>query len=155
MDAHTLFATFAENLIETKVAHVWRGHGSALFLELGNLTPRTRRDGTPGDPKGEVTICIEWSWRIENDTAIICGSWSDEELWESSFDQLRQQRVKKLELFGRLPEIELTLDGGNRLLSFSTTDGQPQWYVTDHRTLPHRWFSTRDGVLHLGDGTET
>ncbi|WP_129219386.1 hypothetical protein [Lichenibacterium ramalinae] len=30
------------------VSHVWRGHGSALFIELGALAPRTRRDGSRG-----------------------------------------------------------------------------------------------------------
>lgn len=154
MEAHNSFALLTDNMIGTEVTHVWRGHGSALFLELGKLTPRIRRDGTSGNPEGEFTIGIEWSWRIEDAKAIICGSWSDEKMWEASFEQLRKQRVKKLELFGRLPEIELTLDKGIRLLSFSTTDGQPQWGVTDRRNVPHTWFSIRNGALHVGDGTE-
>ena len=62
------------------LAHVWRGHGSALFVELGALTPRLRRDGSPGEPKGEIGLMIEWSWRIEDARSIICGSWSDEDL---------------------------------------------------------------------------
>ena len=63
------------------IAHVWRGHGSALFIELGALTPTTRRDGSPGEPRGEISLMVEWSWRIEDGQSIAYGSWSDEDLW--------------------------------------------------------------------------
>ncbi|GJD33103.1 hypothetical protein PMNALOAF_4384 [Methylobacterium adhaesivum] len=43
------------------VAHVWRGHGSALSIELGALTPSTRRDSSPGEPEGLIGLMIEWS----------------------------------------------------------------------------------------------
>ncbi|MFB0493743.1 hypothetical protein ABIE45_006399 [Methylobacterium sp. OAE515] len=48
------------------IAHVWRGHGSVLFIELGALTPTTRRNGYPGEPRGEIGLMVEWSWRIED-----------------------------------------------------------------------------------------
>ena len=68
------------------VSHSWRGYGSALFLEFGNLTAQLRNDGSPWlrkdgsalHPNGEVTLMIEWSWRIEDEHSIICGSWSDD-----------------------------------------------------------------------------
>ena len=64
-------------LVGMEVAHLWRGHGSAIFLEFGTLSPGSvRRDGSPGNPMGEITIGIEWSWRIENANSIVCGSWS-------------------------------------------------------------------------------
>ncbi|WP_428987984.1 hypothetical protein [Methylocapsa aurea] len=56
------------------VAHVWRGYGSALLLELGELTPSCRRDGSPAAPRGEIGLMIEWSWRIEDEQSVLCGS---------------------------------------------------------------------------------
>jgi hypothetical protein len=148
------FHPFAASLVGLPISRVWRGYGSALFIELGITAPVARRDGSPGNPEGEVSLGIEWSWRIEDQTAIRCGSWSEEGLWEPAFDQLRNRRVARCELFGLLPEVILTADTGIRLLTFSTTEGQPQWHLVDRRNGPPRWFTVREGYLHLGDGTE-
>lgn len=53
------------------VSHVWRGHGSALFIELGELAPTRRRDGSPGHSEGEIGLMVEWSWRIEDERSIL------------------------------------------------------------------------------------
>lgn len=148
------FKSFAATLSGKPITHVWRGYGSALFIEIGELSPRTRRDGSTGHPEGEVSLGVEWSWRIEDSTTILCGSWSEEDRWESSLSLLRDARVARCELFGLLPEVALTTETGVRFLSFSTTDGQPQWYLVDRRGYAPRWFTVREGRLHLGDGTE-
>ena len=148
------FASFSASLIGLPVSHVWRGHGSAFFLELGQLSPVQRRDGSPGNLEGEAALGVEWSWRIEDQASILCGSWSDEHLWEPVFDKLRGNRVGRCELFGPLPEVAITLDNGVRFLSFSTTDGQPRWQLMDRRDGSTQWFTVREGRLHLGDGTE-
>lgn len=148
------FKPFAASLIGLPVSHVWRGYGSAIFIECGNLRSVTRRDGSPGNPEGEVSLGVEWSWRIEDRTAIRCGSWSEEGLWEPAFDALRGARISQCELFGALPEVALMTDGGVRFLPFSTADGQPQWHLVDRRHSTPQWFTVREGQRHLGDGTE-
>lgn len=148
------FEPFASSLIGLPISHVWRGYGSALFVEFGKLLPVARRDGSPGNPEGQVSLGVEWSWRIEDQTAIRCGSWSEEELWEPAFNTLRDAQVARCELFGALPEVIVTTVGGIRFLSFSTTDGQPQWHLVDRRDGLPRWFTVRRGRLHLGDGSE-
>jgi len=148
------FDSFATTLIGLRISHVWRGYGSAIFIEIGELSPQTRRDGSTGNPKGKVSLGVEWSWRIEDQTAIRCGSWSEEELWEPALDTLRNARISGCELFGTLAEVVITTDSGVRFLSFSTTEGQPRWHLVDRRDGPARWFTVRDGQLHLGDGTE-
>lgn len=115
------------------VSHVWRGHGSALFIEFGALTPRVRRDGNPGAPSGEIGLMIEWSWRIEDERSIVCGSWSDEALWRPSFDRLLSCTVTGLNTFGRLPELSLALSGGLHVASFMTAEGDPAWTLFDRR----------------------
>ena len=154
MDTSTAFEALAASLSGQPISYLWRGYGSAIFIEFGDLTPRTNRDGSPGHPEGQVSLGVEWSWRIEDDACILSGSWSEEELWEPSFNRLRGTRVEGLKLFGGLPEVELLADQGARFVSFSTTDGQPQWHLVDRRKEPAHWFSVRQGRLHLGDGTE-
>jgi hypothetical protein len=55
---------------------------------------------------------IQWSWRIENTVSILCGSWSEEQLWEPTFDLLRNRTVVDLSVVGRLPEIVVALTEG-------------------------------------------
>ena len=129
-DALAAFAAAARGM---PVSHVWRGHGSALFVELGKLTPRTRRNGSPGEPDGEMALMIEWSWRIEEERSILCGSWSDEELWAPSFAKLIGQSVDNLTTFARLPEVMISLSGDLHISSFMTGDGDPAWALFDRR----------------------
>ena len=154
MKATKAFEALAATLSGQRISYLWRGYGSAVFIEFGDLAPRTRRDGSPGHPEGQISLGVEWSWRIENDTQILSGSWSEEDLWEPSFAQLRDTQVASVRLVGKLPEIELLTEQGVRFVSFSTTDGQPQWHLVDRRGAPPRWFSVRNGQLHLGVGSE-
>jgi len=128
------FERFSRALIGLPVSHVWRGYGSALFLEFGQLKKSQviRRDGTRGDPFGQTSLMIQWSWRIEGPRSILCGSWSEEEKWPSAFAKLLKAKVVGLSLLGRLNEIDVELSNGLHVVSFSTTDGQPQWALIDH-----------------------
>jgi hypothetical protein len=129
------------------VAHVWRGHGSALFVELGMLAPRTRRDGSAGEPAGEIGLMIEWSWRIEDERSVACGSWSDEALWARTFARLIGCTVEDLSTFGRLPEVLLSLAGDLHVASFMTAEGDPAWTLFDRRGPRLVAVSCRDGVI--------
>lgn len=154
MEASIAFEALAASVVGQLISYVWRGYGSAVFIEFGDLTPRTNRDGSPGHPQGQVSLGVEWSWRIEDNETILSGSWSEEDLWEPSFAQLRNTRVESVKLFGKLPEVELSTDQGVRFVSFSTTDGQPRWHLVDRRDGHANWFSVRKGQLNLGDGSE-
>jgi hypothetical protein len=154
MKATASFEALATDLSGRPISYLRRGYGSAVFIEFGELTPKVNRDGSAGHPEGEVSLGVEWSWRIEDESDIVCGSWSEEEIWEENFARLRDNRVRALSLFGRLPEVELVTGNGIRFLSFSTTDGQPRWHVVDRRTGPAHWFTVRAGQLHLGNGSE-
>lgn len=142
-------------IVGMPVSHVWRGHGSALFLEFGRLSallgkdggPRLRRDGSPHHPRGEITLMIEWSWRIEDEHSIICGSWSDDELWQPSLDRLVGQVVAGLTTFGRLPEVAVALSGGLYVASFMTAEGDPEWALIDRREQPPVAVHCRSGAV--------
>jgi len=134
-----------------KVSHVWRGHGSALFLELGDLTQMRRRDGTPGNPQGQIELMIQWSWRIEEEQSIVCGSFSNEELWPPAFDRLLGREVLNVSTFGRLPEVALSLAGELHVVSFMTAEGDPAWTLFDRRTPKTVALHCRSGLLCLDD----
>jgi len=95
---------------------------------------------------------IQWSWRIENMTSILCGSWSEETLWEPTFDLLRNKTVVDTSMVGRLPEISLALTDGLYVSSFMTAEGDPGWTLFDRRggNAQWRWLSVRNGRLEIG-----
>jgi hypothetical protein len=142
---------FRDGLIGLPLSHFWRGHGSAIFLEFGHLTPRasTRPSGGAGNPHGEFGLMIEWSWRIENMVSILCGSWSEEPLWKPTFDLLRKKTVVDLSVVGRLPEISVALTDGLYVSSFMTAEGDPSWALFDRRSDTVRWLRVRDGNLKI------
>ena len=129
------------------VSHVWRGYGSALFVEFGALTPTIRRDGTSGEPSGEIGLMIEWSWRIEDGNSIACGSSSDERLWKAAFERLLGRMVADLSTFGHLPELLLSFSGGLHVASFMTDVGDPAWTLFDRRGPQSIAVSCRSGVI--------
>lgn len=141
--------TFRDALIGLPLSHFWRGHGSAIFLEFGRLTPTTRRTGVTGNPRGELSLMVEWSWRIENRTSILCGSWSDEHLWEPTFDLLRNRAVVDLSVVGRLPEVVVALAEDRYVSSFMTAEGDPSWALFDRRGDTLRTLSVRGGSLKI------
>jgi hypothetical protein len=148
-DSVSVLQTFRDPLIGLPLSHLWRGTGSAIFLEFGRLTVRTRRDGTTGNPRGEFGLMIQWSWRIEDSTSILCGSWSEEPLWEPTFDLLRNKAVLELCLFVRLPEIAVALSENLYVSSFMTAEGDPQWVLFDRQAANLRTLSVRQGRLEL------
>jgi hypothetical protein len=144
-----ILQTFRNALIGLPLSYLWRGYGSAIFLEFGRLTPstRTRPDGTPQNPRGEFSLMIEWSWRIESTTSILCGSWSDERLWEPTFDLLRNRAVTDLSVVARLPEVVVALTEDHFVSSFMTAEGDPSWALLDRRGDAIRTLHVREGRL--------
>jgi hypothetical protein len=111
------------------VASAWRGHGSALFLELGRIpTPRTAT-ATARHPRGEASIMIEWSWRVERRGSIAFGSFSSDARIDTGIASLAGPSVLGVAVVGRLPELSVALSDGRHLQSFMTAAGQPAWTV--------------------------
>jgi hypothetical protein len=128
------FAEFSSPAIGLPVSYVWRGHGSAIFVELGELSEQLLPNGRKlKNPVGEWTIIIEWSWRLEGKRRIWCGSWSDEERWMPLLQRLMGSSAVNFHLIGRLPELLVDFSNGLHLMSLMTAEGQPEWGLIDHR----------------------
>ena len=142
---------FINALIGKSVSHVWNGHGSALFIEFGELTPKKRANGSDGNPVGEITLMIEWSWRFERQYSILGGSWSSKRKWTGMFKKITGSSVMNVEIFGNLPEIYITLSNGLRIVSFMTAEGQPEWtLLTRNPSLGH--LCVKRGRLSIDTG---
>ncbi len=131
-------------LIGMPVSHSWRGYGTALFLEFGALTmpgPKTPRSR---NPKGEATLMVEWSWRVETRGAVQFGSWSGNKKMDNGIATLKRRKVMDISLVGRLPKIYIHLSGGRWVHSFMTREGRPEWTVF----LPDKtWITFRGGRI--------
>lgn len=128
-----------------RVSRVWRGYGSALFIELGELT----NDGRSS--KGEFTVMIEWSWRLEDSKNIVVGSWSDNELIDVIKGRMEGLDIMEVSFFSRLRELELRLSGGFWLCSFATAEGNPEWSVRGEGGI---WVSYVDGEFRTEDAQQ-
>ena len=140
---------FSAPLIGLPVSRIWQGYGSAIFLEFGTVQPRQRLDGSPGNPRGEWTLMIEWSWRIEGKRQIWCGTFSDGERWPRAFSRLEGANVASVTLYGRLPEIDLGLSNGLHLLSMMTAEGDPAWKLSKQAGGSSTCVRVRSGKLRI------
>ncbi len=147
IDRGAIFREACDSLMGLPVSWVWRGYGSAVFFELGRLELRNRRDGSPGNPRGEWTLSIEWSWRIEGKRRIWCGSWSDEDRWPRFFELLRGAHIVSADLVGRLPEIDVGLSNKLHVVSMMTAEGDPEWSLTNNVGTESFSLSVRAGRL--------
>jgi hypothetical protein len=134
-------------MIGLPVSHTWQGHGAAIFLEFGALTPRMRLDGTPGQPEGEMALMIEWSWRVEGRRSILWGSWTEQRRWARGLACLAQGTVTGVTTFARLPEIDLAISTGLHVVSLTTSTGDPCWTLFDRRGERQHWLRVRRGSL--------
>ncbi|HST58705.1 MAG TPA: hypothetical protein VLK84_08460 [Longimicrobium sp.] len=125
------FHDLTRPLVGLPVSHTWRGAGSAIFLELGFLTDETwmSRRGERTMTRGQVTLMLEWSWRVETPRTIRFGSWSSERRITHGVQSLQGHVVTDVAVTGRIPELVVTLDRGRWVHTFMTAEGEPAWYI--------------------------
>jgi len=136
---------FVQVLRGMKVSNPWRGYGSAMFLELGTLRPTAspiHKHRFENQPRGDITIMVEWSWRIEDKQSIIVGSWNQNEEIDRVPGMLEHLTINDVKFFGVLKELEISFDGGLYFSSFSTVDGDPEWGI---RFEDDTWMGFEDG----------
>src|SRR5688572_25678137 len=98
------FRSAARAMIGLGLSHCWVGFGSAVFFEFGDLSDEISTHGRVSK-KGEATVMIEWSWRIERSRSIAFGSFSTDRVIRSRIPKLSGHRVVDIVAEGRLPEL--------------------------------------------------
>lgn len=125
------FARRREALIGLGLSHIWRGYGSALFVEFGNLQNVVLNGRPLRQPVGDMNIGLGWTWRIEDGTTILAGSYGEEKDWPPVFERLLGRKVTDVMLQGRIPELVLDLDNGYRLQTFADYGESADWTIAE------------------------
>jgi hypothetical protein len=113
-----------------KISHAWLGHYSCLFLELGNLTEgKPRKDGSTGNSFGEITVCLNFCWRIEKKKSIYIGTGESVKRLENAIKELINATIVSVQTIGRLSELQIEISNSLWLTTFERYSGQPSWSV--------------------------
>jgi len=113
-------------LIGMEVSRAWKGMGSTIFLELGELTERVSRRGK-SSLFGEAHISIDWDWRVEQDGIVRFGSSLHGSEIERGLRTLCGAKVLSVSIVGQIPEIVVEFSTGHTLRSMVMANGWPEW----------------------------
>ena len=138
------------SLLGFTISLPWHGYGSAIFLEIGELQPLG--NSRKRHQNGEACIMLEWDWRIESMTKIICGSSNSGPKIEKTIPLLLNLEIIEIKIDGRLPELTMQFDNGYILRSMAMVSGDPQWNI---RLLDNTWLSCVNGELIQNNGEHT
>ena len=139
-----------DSLVGHPVSHVWFGDYSALYLEVGELTPSKLigRDGSLGNPRGDFTVCAGFDWRIERLRSVYGSRDCTRKRQRSITSKLLGTMVTSATVYGRLPELQVGFSSGMWLITFGLGRGDPDWSVSFRRpSILH--LCTRNGRLSL------
>lgn len=144
------FPTLVQSLLGLTVSRPWKGYGSTLFLELGQLKPTESLRGRTFEV-GEASVWIEWDWRVERDVSILYGSSDTQPNIERNICGLAGLVVESISIAGKVPELTVNFNKGLSLRSMAMTTGDAQWII---RLQDGRYIETRAGELLVGDGKD-
>jgi len=131
-------------LIGMPVSRPWRGYGSAIFLEIGDLSCETI--GKRESSRGAACIAVEWGWRIENDHAVLVGSSCSAPAIESHLASLKGVSIEAIVVEGMPPELVIHFSNGSRLRSMVMVPGDPQWTI---RLPDDKWLDCEGGKVRI------
>lgn len=134
-------------LVDMPISLPWKGHGSAIFLELGNLAPLERP--RQRHQKGEATIYIGWDWRVEKNSRVLYGSSNSKPEIVDGIDTLVDIEIVHLAIQGSVPELSIEFSNGARLMSAAMCTDTSEWNI---RLPGSGWVSCADGIVYSGDG---
>lgn len=137
------------HLLGMTVSLPWKGYGTALFLELGELQIKGKTH--QNHPNGEACIIPNWEWRIEKNHRIICGSSNSLPKIDNSIKQLQGLVVNTINLDGNIPELIICFSNNYLLRTMSLVNGEPGWYIKDNKG---KYLSYERGAFILSDGDE-
>lgn len=134
-------------LVHMPISLPWKGHGSAIFLELGNLAPLERP--RQRHQNGDATIYIGWDWRVEDGSRVLYGSSNSKPEIEDGIDALVGITISSLTIRGSVPELAIEFSNGASLMSAAMCTDTSEWSIR----LPGAiWISCVDGTVYCGDG---
>ena len=116
---------FLDQLVGLTATNVRRGAGTAILLDL------------VGTSVSRAWIMIEWSWRVEQGSRILLGSFNSDSELNAIIDLIESSEVSGASFSGEIPELSVTFSNGLRLASFTTITGDPEWSIHVSGTTLH------------------
>ena len=129
------------------VSHPWKGYGSAIFLELGQLTKPTSSKGV--NDAGEACITIEWDWRVESKEAVLFGSSNSQPKIQKGLETIRGLTIADIFVWGDIPELTVKFSNGYSLRSMVMVTGDPEWGI---KVAKNNYIYPKKGELYIGVG---
>lgn len=131
-------------LIRLPISLAWKGYGSAIFLELGELTPSRK---PTLHASGEACIHVEWDWRVEDGPTVDYGSSNSGADIVRGLEGLQGTSIEAITIRGQVPELLIRFSNSRRLVSAAMTTGDPQWAI---RMPDANWMAVEAGVILVG-----
>ncbi len=133
-----------QKIVGLPVALTWKGYGSAIFLELGELHKEFRgwvgkNDGKDYSLKGDWTLCSDGGWVILKDNKMLVDGLEVERgKIEQIIDQFDNAKITAVALADDLSSARVTFDTGTILQLnnesfgfFSLSYNHPPYLVFD------------------------
>ncbi len=140
------FEALTRPLIGLSVSLPWKGYGSAVFFELGDLSSlETKR---AHHNKGAACISVLWDWRVEVGSSVLYGSSNSQPRIEAGIRALQGKTIDSLRVVGQVPELEVRFSNDYCLKSMVMVTGDPEWSI---KTVGGQWIYVRDGKLQNGE----
>lgn len=143
------FHASVQPLVGMPVSLPWKGYGSTIFLELGQLAPLQPRQR---HNFGEACISIDWDWRMEKGAEVVCGSSNSGPEIEKEIAHLQGAAVEGLSVAGEVRELVICFSNGRHIRTMVMRSDDPQWSI---RLPGSRWLFSVAGLLYAGDGRRT
>ncbi|MCP4193655.1 MAG: DUF3027 domain-containing protein [Planctomycetaceae bacterium] len=139
------FESTVQPLLGKVVTRPWKGYGSAIFIEIGDLLPEGPRDSLAG----EHCIAIEWDWRLEDGSQIRTGSSNSGPEIISALAALCNTTISSVILSEPVSDLAVEFSNGFRLTSTTARSGDPEWSI---RISRGNWLYLQSGQLHYDNG---
>ncbi|MBI2418773.1 MAG: DUF3027 domain-containing protein [Ignavibacteriales bacterium] len=136
------FNDLVKPLIGKPVSLAWKGHGTALFLEIGML--RALKDRNQNIPDGEVCISPDFEWRIEFEKRVLCGSSNWIPFIEEKLKMLEGLEILGISVDPVTLELEIKLTNDLIVRAIKLTKGDPDWTI---RYLDDNYISVENSCL--------
>ena len=140
------FHKLVHPMLGLTVSRAWKGFGSAIFLELGKLSPPEEGEN---NSMGEFTIQPGFDWRVEANGMILFGSQNSTPEIESRIVSFHGASVQKISVEGAVPEMVIEFSTGYTLHSMTLFTGQPEWGI---RLESQDYIFVKNGQYFLGEG---
>lgn len=136
------FNRLVKPIIGMPISLAWKGYGSALFLEIGQL--HEIGDRRQNVPDGEISISPNFEWRIEQKNRVVCGSSSKLSFIEEKIKVLNGLEISEICVEDDTRELKIKLANGMIVRSVKLTKGDPEWTI---RYFDANYISVINGEL--------